>query len=164
MAVRNTSKTVEHNLFWDATWCAGLEDPVIYSTQSHRKTCLAQFCYMTRGIDPYVPACTTQLYMCQSSRYPICGYQSCNGMLQDSEFKIAWGYFVFFFPPAWNELNFKPNLSLNLWHMNKIKNLILFPVKDLAVCRWCHQVEEVVGCISKCFLQEGGCNGRRKNN
>ncbi len=99
--------TVEHNLFWDPTWCAGLEDPVIYSTQSHRKTCLAQFCYMTRGIDPYVPACTTQLYMCQGTRYPICGYQSSNGMLQDSEFKIAWGYFVFFFFPSMKWIKFQ---------------------------------------------------------
>jgi hypothetical protein len=85
---------VEHDLFWDVTWCAGLEDPVIYSTQSHRKTWHAQFSCTTRGIDPYVLACTTQLYMCQGTRYPICGYQSFNGMLQDSEFKIAWGYFV----------------------------------------------------------------------
>jgi len=43
---------------------------------------------MSRGIDPYVLACTTQLYMCQGTRYPICGYQSSNGMLQDLEFQV----------------------------------------------------------------------------
>ncbi len=36
----------------------------------------------------YVPACTTQLYMCEGTRYPICGYQSSNGMLQDSKFQV----------------------------------------------------------------------------
>jgi hypothetical protein len=57
----------------------------MYSTQSQRKTWHAQFCCTTRGIDPYVPTCATQLYTCQGTRYPICGYQSSNGMLQDSE-------------------------------------------------------------------------------
>ncbi len=68
--------TVEHDLFSDATWCVGLQDPAMYSTQCHRKTWHAQFCCTTRGIDPYVLAYTTQLYMCQGTRYPICGYQS----------------------------------------------------------------------------------------
>jgi hypothetical protein len=84
--------TVEHDSFLDATWCAGLEDPAIYSTQSHRKTWHVEFCCTTRGID--VPACTTELYTFRGTGYPICGYQSSNGMLQDSEFKIGWGYFV----------------------------------------------------------------------
>ncbi len=26
--------------------------------------------------------------MCEGTRYPICGYQSSNGMLQDSEFQV----------------------------------------------------------------------------
>jgi hypothetical protein len=26
---------VQHDLFWDATWCASLEDPTMYSTQNH---------------------------------------------------------------------------------------------------------------------------------
>jgi hypothetical protein len=86
--------TEEHDLFWDATWCAGLEDPAMYSTQSHWKAWHAQFCCTTRHIDPYVPVCTTQLYTCQGTRYPIYGYQSSNCMWQDSEFKIAWGCFV----------------------------------------------------------------------
>jgi hypothetical protein len=85
---------VEHDLFWDATWCVGLEDPMMYSTQSHKKTWHAQFCCKTKGIDPYVPTYTTRLYMCQGTRYPICGYQSSTGMLQDSKFKITWNYFV----------------------------------------------------------------------
>ncbi len=84
--------TMQHDLFWDATWCAGLENPVMYSTQSHGKTWHAQFCCTTRGIDLYVPACTAQLYTCQGTRHPICGYQSSNGMLQDSEFKCSWNW------------------------------------------------------------------------
>ncbi len=90
MVVRNTSNT-QCNMTcfemlldvhaWKILRC------IPHHTKS-KKYWHAQFCCTTRGIDPYVIACTTQLYMCQGTRYPICGYQSSNGMLQDSEFQV----------------------------------------------------------------------------
>ncbi len=137
--------TVEHDLFWDATWCAGLEDPAMYSKQSHRKTWHAQFCCTTRGIDPYVPACTTQLHTCQGTRYPICGYQSSNGMLQDSEFNSVLAVGVQFVVIQW-----KLDIGLQLC------------LHDVAFCA-CHncRVMYVYGFMSRfpgCNFRAGGIN------